>query len=119
MLDGVEYLHNQAKVVHRDLKPENLLITHENRLKFADFGLSENFNCTNGSELLYTHVGTRRYQAPEVLERKGYRGDHVDIFSLGVILFMMVSGAMPYLTEASSTDPLYLLIMRKCSKEYW
>jgi serine/threonine protein kinase len=63
-------------------------------------------------------VGTRCYQAPEVLEKKGYRGDKVDIFSMGVILFTMVTGVMPYF-EARIDDPLYSLILARNSEAYW
>ena len=52
-------------------------------------------------------MGTRQYQAPEVLEKRGYRGERVDIFSMGVILFTMVTGVMPYFDEATVEDPLY------------
>ena len=53
------------------------------------------------------------------MEQRSYRGDRVDIFSMGVILFTMVTGAMPYLTEASVDDPLYKLILRRCRDDYW
>ena len=119
MLDAIEYLHTQANVVHRDLKPENLLLSHDYRLKIADFGLSARFDGDQGTGIHYSHVGTRQYQAPEVLEQRSYRGDRVDIFSMGVILFTMVTGAMPYLTEASVTDPLYRLILRRQRDDYW
>lgn len=119
MLDAIEYLHKQAKVVHRDLKPENLLLSHDYRLKIADFGLSARLDGDQGTGIHYSHVGTRQYQAPEVLEQRSYRGDRVDIFSMGVILFTMVTGAMPYLSEASVTDPLYRLILRRCRDDYW
>mmetsp|Transcript_22893 Transcript_22893/g.17342 ORF Transcript_22893/g.17342 Transcript_22893/m.17342 type:complete len:134 (-) Transcript_22893:239-640(-) len=67
----------------------------------------------------YSQVGTRQYQAPEVLERRFYRGDYVDIFSIGVILFVMVTGTLPYLKEASIKDPLYKLIFLKKQDEFW
>lgn len=55
-------------------------------------------------------MGTRQYQAPEVLERRSYRGEYVDIFSMGVILFLMVTGSLPYTSEANINDALYKLI---------
>ena len=119
MLDAIEYLHSTAGVVHRDLKPENLLLSHNYKLKIADFGLSARMEGDQGTGIHYSAVGTRQYQAPEVLEQRSYRGDRVDIFSMGVILFTMVTGAMPYLSEASVTDPLYKLILRRCKEEYW
>lgn len=119
MLDAIEYLHNTAGVVHRDLKPENLLLSHDYQLKIADFGLSARLEGDQGTGIHYSAVGTRQYQAPEVLEQRSYRGDRIDIFSMGVILFTMVTGAMPYLTEASVTDPLYKLILRRSKQDYW
>ena len=119
MLDAIEYLHKQAGVVHRDLKPENLLLSHNYQLKIADFGLSARLDGEEGTGIHFSNVGTRQYQAPEVLEQKSYRGDRVDIFSMGVILFTMVTGAMPYLTEATFNDPLYKLILRRCRDDYW
>jgi len=53
------------------------------------------------------------------LERRSYRGEHVDIFSIGVILFVMVTGTLPYQTEASIKDPLYKLIYLKKKDQYW
>lgn len=68
MLDAIEYLHNKAGVVHRDLKPENLLLSHDYQLKIADFGLSARLEGDQGTGIHYSSVGTRQYQAPEVLE---------------------------------------------------
>ena len=68
MLDAIDYLHKTAGVVHRDLKPENLLLSHDYQLKIADFGLSARFEGDQGTGIHYSHVGTRQYQAPEVLE---------------------------------------------------
>ena len=119
MVDAIEYLHCKAGVVHRDLKPENLLLSHDYKLKIADFGLSARLDGDQGTGIHYSSVGTRQYQAPEVLEQRSYRGDRVDIFSMGVILFTMVTGAMPYLTEASINDPLYKMILRRDRTSYW
>lgn len=60
-------------------------------------------------------VGTRQYQAPEVLEGKAYTGTKVDVFSIGVIIFVMVTGALPYYKEASTKDPIYKFL---CSRQY-
>jgi serine/threonine protein kinase len=59
------------------------------------------------------------YQAPEVLERRSYRGESVDIFSIGVILFLMVTGSMPYLRKAAQKDALYKYIYHKKKESYW
>lgn len=68
MLDAIEYLHLTAGVVHRDLKPENLLLSNDYKLKIADFGLSTSMEGDQGTGIHYSGVGTRQYQAPEVLE---------------------------------------------------
>ena len=54
-----------------------------------------------------------------MLEHRSYKGDRVDIFSMGIILFTMVTGAMPYLKEASVEDPLYKLVVKNDSQSYW
>jgi 3-phosphoinositide dependent protein kinase-1 len=61
MLDAIEYLHCKAGVVHRDLKPENLLLSHDYRLKIADFGLSAHLEGDQGAGIHYSSVGTRQY----------------------------------------------------------
>lgn len=119
LLSAIEYLHYTAGVVHRDLKPENLLLNQKYELKIADFGLSSRKEGNYGLGIHYSQVGTRQYQAPEVLERRSYRGEYVDIFSMGVILFLMVTGSLPYTAEANIQDPLYKLIFQKKKDAYW
>jgi serine/threonine protein kinase len=82
--------------VHRDLKIENLLLDKEYQLKIADFGLSITKQGNYGLGVMYSKVGTRNYMAPEVLEQRPYRGTAVDIFASGVILFIMITGTMPF-----------------------
>jgi serine/threonine protein kinase len=65
-------------------------------LKLADFGLSINKQGNYGLGVMFSRVGTRNYMAPEVIEKRPYRGTSVDIFAAGVILFTMVTGTMPF-----------------------
>lgn len=88
-------------------------------MKLADFGLSINKKGNFGIGVMYSRVGTRNYMAPEVLEKRPYRGTSVDIFSLGVILFTMATGTMPFETQASVDDSLYQYIVDKEYEEYW
>jgi serine/threonine protein kinase len=118
-LSSIEYIHNTSCIVHRDLKPENILLNQNYDLKIADFGLSTRKEGKHGLGIHYSAVGTRQYQAPEVLERRPYRGEQVDVFSMGVILFIMVTGSLPYLGEADREDPLYSLIKSKQHEKYW
>uniref|UniRef100_A0A1D2A0C5 non-specific serine/threonine protein kinase n=1 Tax=Auxenochlorella protothecoides TaxID=3075 RepID=A0A1D2A0C5_AUXPR len=82
-----------AGVFHRDIKPENVLLTEGGDAKLADFGLG----CVAGAQdLLRTACGTMQYTAPEVLRDKGYHGGPSDLWSLGVVLFVMLTGELPF-----------------------
>lgn len=77
-------------VIVSDLKPENLLLSSNFQLKLADFGFSSAF--TDVSKTMYTECGTPGYMAPEVFQRTGYDPQAADIWSCGVILFIMLAG---------------------------
>ncbi|EGG10121.1 uncharacterized protein MELLADRAFT_51841 [Melampsora larici-populina 98AG31] len=89
---AVEYCHIH-NIVHRDLKPENLLLDHNLNVKIADFGLS---NIMRDGDFLKTSCGSPNYAAPEVISGKLYAGPEIDIWSCGVILFVMLCGRLPF-----------------------
>lgn len=89
---AVEYCHRH-KIVHRDLKPENLLIDREKNVKIADFGLS---NIMTDGNFLKTSCGSPNYAAPEVISGKLYAGPEVDVWSCGVILYVLLVGRLPF-----------------------
>jgi len=100
VLSAVKYLHSKD-IIHRDLKPENILLMGPNDdtdVKITDFGLAKRTN----QEGLKTFCGTPQYFAPEVLKRKstvkglGSYGTAADMWSLGVVLFILLSGAFPF-----------------------
>ena len=104
---ALHFLHSEG-IVHRDLKPENLLLTstgREGRLKIGDFGLSK---ILEEEELMSTACGTWAYCAPEVLrirqERKGTYNSKCDMFSTGVILFVILAGYHPFDPRGGNTD---------------
>mmetsp|Transcript_17526 Transcript_17526/g.22776 ORF Transcript_17526/g.22776 Transcript_17526/m.22776 type:complete len:520 (-) Transcript_17526:872-2431(-) len=109
LLEGLEHCHEQG-VCHRDLKPENLLLADDDGclLKIADFGLSATFReePLNGSlplrRTLQSVVGSPFYVAPEVLSYQGYDGTKADMWSVGVILYAMLAGNLPFGKDLAS-----------------
>jgi len=118
MMKGISVCHD-AGIVHRDIKPQNLLMDARYQLKITDFGLSK--LCKNkdaDKAVMKTHyVGTRGYQAPELLKKKKY-GKACDIFSAGVVLFILLTGYPPF-EQAVKTDKWYLPLTAKDTKTFW
>jgi len=95
IVDGVRYCH-KFNIVHRDLKPENILYktADSTEVKISDFGLAKYFI----GEKMYSAVGTPYYIAPEILLSRGYN-EKCDIWSLGVLLYVMIAGYPPFDTD--------------------
>ncbi|KAH1064388.1 hypothetical protein J1N35_029375 [Gossypium stocksii] len=109
LISAVDFCHSRG-VYHRDLKPENLLLDENGILKVSDFGLSALAESKHQDGLLHTSCGTPAYVAPEVISRKGYGGAKADIWSCGVILYVMLAGYLPF------HDSNLIAIYRKISK---
>ena len=105
IISGIEYIH-KLQIAHRDLKPENMLLTASKDVKIVDFGLS---NTYKKGELLGTACGSPCYAAPEMLSGKKYRGITVDIWSCGIILYVMLCGYLPF--EDNNNEGLYKKII--------
>lgn len=92
--EAINYCHSR-NIIHRDIKHSNILLTPSGEIKLIDFGLS-NF-CEDGT-FLTTFCGSLAYAAPEMLLGSKYIGPEVDVWSLGVILFSMMTGTLPFVS---------------------
>ncbi|XP_016573149.1 CBL-interacting serine/threonine-protein kinase 9 isoform X5 [Capsicum annuum] len=109
LINAVDYCHSRG-VYHRDLKPENLLLDSFGTMKVSDFGLSALSKQVRDDGLLHTACGTPNYVAPEVLTDKGYDGTTTDVWSFGVILFVLMAGYLPF--DEPNLNSLYRKILK-------
>ena len=112
IINGYEEI-NKCGFIHRDLKPENILIMDDNTLKITDFGFCEKMNCVSSKI-----IGTDGYMPPEVLKNEYLIPQEIDVFSLGVILFLLVAGEFPF-GEPNKEDEFYKYIIDENWEEYW
>ena len=101
---GIKYIHEQG-IVHRDIKLENILIDLNNNIKICDFGIGRVLSSPD--QPLFDQCGTPMYIAPEILlcsKEKGYKGFPVDIWSSGVVLYILLSGTLPFAFKNTSSS---------------
>ena len=116
---GVKFLH-ENDIAHCDLKPENILLDKYFNPKINDFGFSQKFNGKKGDYLLHKKSGTPIYSSPDVrlAFTKGYDGIKNDIFSLGVLLFVITIGEFPF-ESATYSDDKYKFIIKGRFPKFW
>ena len=112
LLDGLEAMHN-LNIYHRDIKPNNIMLGDNYTLKYVDFGFG-----TDEIGKLNSFLGTPNYAAPELHLKKEYFGKSEDIFSLGVTLFVLVTGFLPF-KLATPNDSLYQYFIKCDYVEFW
>ncbi|XP_020583529.1 CBL-interacting protein kinase 32-like isoform X2 [Phalaenopsis equestris] len=95
LINAIDFCHSRG-VYHRDLKLDNLLLDASGNLKLSDFGFSTLSQKVRDDGLLHTACGTPNYVAPEVLNDRGYDGAPADLWSCGVILFVLLAGYLPF-----------------------
>ncbi|CAL9068194.1 unnamed protein product [Musa banksii] len=113
LIDAVSYCHDKG-VYHRDLKPENVLVDAKGNIKVSDFGLSALPQHLGNDGLLHTTCGSPNYIAPEILSNRGYDGARSDIWSCGVILYVILTGYLPF--DDRNLAVLYQKIVRGDTK---
>ncbi|VDB88156.1 Bgt-4996 [Blumeria graminis f. sp. tritici] len=115
ILSALEYCHS-FNICHRDLKPENILLTSNGEIKIADFGMAALHQTPNHQ--LTTSCGSPHYAAPELISGSRYRGNAVDIWSMGVILYATLSGQLPFDVAGVSKNWLTPLLNKIKKAEY-
>ena len=115
----LQYIH-ENNIAHCDIKPENILLDKNFSPKLSDFGFSQTFKGNEGDYMLHQFNGTDIYCAPETRKAyiTGFNGVKHDIFSLGVLLFVITIGSFPF-DRASYSDEKYRFIVKKNYKRYW
>lgn len=117
MLQAMHHAHNQG-LAHRDLKPENVFLDKDFNIKIADFGFAAPLAGRDGSGYLHTRLGTIAYMAPELIMNEPYQGYQVDLFALGIILFILYTGHPPF-NQAHPTDTHYKLLVTNRADLFW
>lgn len=95
LVSALDYCH-QNRIIHRDLKPENIMVDENNHIRVIDFGFA---NLYHPRGYLETNCGSPLYASPEIVQGARYIGPEVDIWSMGVILYAMLSGTLPFEDE--------------------
>ena len=119
IVQTVKYLHLN-NIAHCDIKPENILLDKNYNIKLNDFGFAQSFKGENGDYILHEYNGTNFYCAPETRKAfiRGFDGVKSDIFSLGVLLFVITVGNFPFI-RPSYSDEKYKYIVKKNYARFW
>ena len=128
LLLAINHCHSNG-VIHRDLKPENIMYNQQGTsngkkdmwsddIKIIDFGFAVELEGREKDGYCRSLIGTTSYMAPEILNRQPYQGHVVDLFALGVILFILYAQHPPF-TQASTSDSFYKLLATNRADVFW
>ncbi len=107
IIRALSYLH-EKRILHRDIKLDNILLDKKGTVKLCDFGVSRKMS---KGKKIYEHIGTPAYLAPEIIKEKGYSGFQADIWSLGIMTYISITGLVPF--KGESLDELNHNILHK------
>merc|ERR1719336_135752 len=116
MVSALEHMHSIG-ICHRDIKPENILFDYNYTPRLADMGFSKVFRQNNQRIKLHEQLGSRGYHAPEIVREK-YYSENVDVFSLGVVLFIMYAGSPPF-RQVKKSDWWYEKLATQQYEKFW
>lgn len=94
-VEALHCMHVVHKMAHRDIKPDNVLLDGADNAKLSDFGFAREFNL-DVDKLSTTYCGTEPYFAPEIIDKKPYNPFIYDVWSMGIMLFYMLNGSVPF-----------------------
>lgn len=117
LIQAIHYIHTKG-FAHRDLKCENILLDKLYDVKVVDFGFACPVEGRTGNGLNSSYVGSLGFMAPEIHAKQPYQGQVVDLFALGVILFVLYAGHPPF-ESATTKDPHYKLLATNRSSTFW
>ena len=118
IVEAIKFCHEKG-ICHLDIKPANIMLDKEYRLIIIDFGYAAKFIDNNNNKIYFTNgKGTKNYASPDMRVRKEYDGEKCDIFSLGQVLFNLVTRKSGFITSKPN-DSFYCLIKDKKYEEYW
>ncbi|KAH7646527.1 serine/threonine kinase-like protein [Dermatophagoides farinae] len=104
IIEGLGYLHSHG-IIHRDIKPENILVTPDDIIKLADFGVCQEISTFTLDDMVFGSDGTPLYHPPELFHPKiiHYSGTKIDIWASGVVLYQMLVGELPFFNKPNTT----------------